>query len=167
MSGRDAGGERSDEGVGRELFEHIYGLLNEHELRYVDEVFTEDVIFQDDAWPTVMHGRAEVKEFLSAIWTAAPDFRFELVEGPYVSPDGDHAAARIRVEGTFTGSYRPPGLHPTNAPMATEFGAFYEFVEGRIRRERVILNMYSVGVQYGPCLPPAPAGNNWLWSCSE
>lgn len=133
----------------RELFERIYGILNEHDPQRVDEVFTEDVVFEDDAWPTIMHGRDEVRSFLTAIWRAAPDFNFELIEGPYASPDGRHAAARIKVSGTFTGSYDPPGLAPTNGVVSTEFGAFYEFEGGQIKRERVILNMYDMGVQHG------------------
>ena len=35
----------------RAVFERIFGLLNEHDVRHIPTVFTEDVTFEDDAWP--------------------------------------------------------------------------------------------------------------------
>jgi SnoaL-like domain len=60
------------------LFEHIYGLMNEWDVRHIPTVFTEDIEFQDDGWPEAMRGHAEVERFLTALWRAMPDLRFEL-----------------------------------------------------------------------------------------
>lgn len=142
----------------RALFEHIYEVVNERDTRRIPEIFTEDIEFQDDAWPQVMRGHAEVEEFLRALWRAMPDLRFELVEGPYLAENGRHAAARVRVAGTVTGPVDPPGFAPTDSPMTTEFAAFYELEGERIKRERVILNMNDVGTQFGALPPPGSPG---------
>jgi steroid delta-isomerase-like uncharacterized protein len=142
----------------RALFERIYELVNECDVRDIPTIFTEDIEFQDDAWPEVMRGHADVGRFLSSLWRAMPDLRFEVVEGPYLGADGRHAAARVRVEGTMTGSADPPGFAPTNGHVTTEFAAFYELEGERIRRERVILNMNDVGVQMGAAPAPGSRG---------
>jgi len=95
-----------------------------------------------------------MEHFLTALWRAMPDLRFELVEGPYLAEDGRHAAARVRVSGTVTGRLDPPGFAPTGAPMTTEFGGFYEFEGERVKRGRIIVNMNDVGIQIGAA--PAP-----------
>ena len=142
----------------RERFEQIYALMNEHDIGKLPEIFTEDVEFQDDAWPKLMKGHADVEEFISALWRAMPDLHFELAEGPYVSDDGRHAAARVRISGTLTGPIDPPGFAPTGSRVTTEFAAFYEVEDGRIKRERVILNMNDVGNQIGALPAPGSRG---------
>lgn len=94
----------------RALFEHFYALMNERDPRHIPTIFTEDIEFQDDAWPETMKGYAEVERFFTALWRAVPDLRFELVEGPYLAEDGRRAAARVRIDGTMTGSADPPGF---------------------------------------------------------
>jgi predicted ester cyclase len=142
----------------RALFEHIYELMNERDVRHIPTIFTEDIEFQDDAWPEIMRGHADVERFLTALWRAMPDLRFELLEGPYLGEDGRHAAARVRVSGTVTGPADPPGFAPTDTRLTTEFAAFYELEGERIKRERVILNMNDVGVQMGAA--PAPGSRS-------
>jgi steroid delta-isomerase-like uncharacterized protein len=146
-------------GSARALFERIYEqLLNERDVRHIPTIFTEDIEFRDDAWPEIMRGHADVERFLSSLWRAMPDLRFELVEGPYLAEDGRHAAARVRVEGTMTGPAEPPGFAPTDARVTAEFAAFYELEGERIKRERVILNMNDVGVQMGAAPAPGSRG---------
>jgi len=154
MSGQDQVVERAAWAEVTDVFEHLFASLNEHDVRLIPELYAEDVVFDDDAWPTTMHGHADVQEFLSALWRASPDFRFEIVEGPYMSADGRRAAIRVRTHGKMTGSYDPPGLAPTNTEMSTEFAGFYEFEGRRAKRIRVIVNMNDVGVQTGAVPPP-------------
>lgn len=142
----------------RALFEHFYELMNDRDVRHIPTIFTEDIEFQDDAWPETMRSHADVERFFTALWRAMPDLRFELVEGPYLAEDGRHAAARVRVTGTVTGPMDPPGFAPTNTPLTAEFAGFYELEGERIKRERVILNMNDVGVQVGAA--PAPGSGS-------
>lgn len=154
MSGQGQGVERTAWAEVRDQFEHLFASLNEHDVSLIPELYAEDVVFDDDAWPKTMHGHADVEEFLSALWRASPDFRFEMVEGPYLSVDGRGAAVRVRTHGTMTGAYDPPGLRPTNTQMSTEFAGFYEFEGHLAKRIRVIVNMNHVGVQTGAVPPP-------------
>jgi hypothetical protein len=78
----------------RTLFERNFRFLNEHDVRHIPTIFAEDIELRDDAWPEIMNGHSAVERFLTALWRALPDFRFELVEGPFLAADGHHAAAR-------------------------------------------------------------------------
>jgi predicted ester cyclase len=142
----------------RALFERNYQLLNERDVRHIPIIFTEDIEFNDDAWPETVRGHREMERFLTAVWRAIPDLRFELLEGPHLSEDGQHAAARVRVSGTMSGSLDPPGFAPTGNRVATEFGGFYELEGDRVKRGRIILNMNDVGVQIGAAPAPGSRG---------
>lgn len=78
--------------------------MNERDVRHIPTIFTDDIEFQDDAWPETMRSHADIERFFTALWRAMPDLRFEPLEGPYLAEDGRHAAARVRVDGTMTGS---------------------------------------------------------------
>jgi steroid delta-isomerase-like uncharacterized protein len=137
----------------RALFQRWYSVLNERDPERVPEVFTSDIVFVDDAWPETVRGHAAMKRFLGAIWTAFPDFRFELID-VYLGEDGASAAARVRVSATMEGPLDPPGFAPTGKRLALEYGGFYEIDGDRIKRGRIILNMNDAAVQLG-ALPPS------------
>jgi len=150
--------QRLDHDAARSLFERIYALLNEHDARHVPAIFTEDIVLEDDAAPETVHGHAEIERFLASLWRAMPDFRFELVEGPYLSEDARHASVRVRVDGTLTGSLDPPGFAPTGTRVTAEYGGFYEFEGNRVKRARIIVNMNDLGVQVGAAPAPGSLG---------
>jgi hypothetical protein len=89
----DAAPERLSYDSARALFERNFQLLNEHDVRHIPTVFMEDIEFEDDAWPETIRGHADMERFMTALWHAMPDFRFELLEGPFLAEDGRHAAA--------------------------------------------------------------------------
>ncbi|MGI8596278.1 MAG: ester cyclase [Thermoleophilaceae bacterium] len=153
-----ASSERLTHDTARALFERTYGLLNEHDVRHIPSVFTEDVVFDDDAWPEPVVGHREMERFVTTLWRAMPDFRFELVDGPYLAEDGRRAAARVRGGGTLTGPLDPPGFAPTGAALSIEYGGFYEFEGDRVKRARVIVNMNDVAVQIGAAPGPGTLG---------
>ena len=39
----------------REVLERAYALMNEHDLAHIPAIFTEDVVFVDDAYPESVH----------------------------------------------------------------------------------------------------------------
>lgn len=136
-----------------QVLRRAYDLLNEHDPAHVPAVFTEDVEFVDDATPETIRGHDDMRRFLDSLWTAFPDFRFELLQGPYLGEDGG-VAAHVRVTGTMTGPLDPPGFAPSGRPMSLEYGGFYELEGDRVRRARIILNMNDAAIQLG-VLPPA------------
>ena len=53
---------------------------NSHDPDRVLAFLTEDVEVRDDSWPRTMHGHADVREFLNALWRAIPDMTFDLLD---------------------------------------------------------------------------------------
>ena len=145
--------EQLTHGHARDVFERAYVLLNEHDPAHVPSIFTEGIVFEDDAAPETIHGHQDMTRFLSSLWKAFPDFHFELLEGPYLAENGT-VAVHSRVTGTMTGRLDPPGYEPTGARLSLEYGGFYEFEGDRFSRARIILNMYEAAVQLGAL--PAP-----------
>jgi len=141
----------------REILQRGWDLINEHDLANVPKIFTEDIEFEDDAAPETIRGHDEMRRFLGGIWTAFPDFRLELLHGPYLAQDGG-VAAQVRMTGTMKGKLDPPGFLPTGAPVSVELGAFYEIEGERIRRARIILNMTDAAVQIGALPAPGSPG---------
>jgi len=88
----------------REFTQRWLEAWNSHEPDRVLALMTEDIEYRDDSWPTTMHGHADVREFLEAIWRATPDMTFELLAGPYVIPGEPRAAFHWRGGGTHTGT---------------------------------------------------------------
>ena len=141
----------------RALFGRAYDQLNTRETKRVPEVFTEDIVFQDDAWPETVRGHAEMKRFLGSLWTAFPDFRFELLDA-YLGEAEGSAAAHVRVSGTMNGPLDPPGFAPTGRRLVTDYGGFYQFEGERISRGRIIVNMNDAATQLGALPPPGSRG---------
>jgi steroid delta-isomerase-like uncharacterized protein len=122
---------------------------NSHEADRVLGFLTEDAEIRDDSWPRTMHGHADVREFLDALWRAIPDMTFELIEGPYVIPGEPSASLHWRGSGTFTGPMDPPGFAPTGRHWEIDGVDFQEYRDGRIAKLRVAFDMMSVSRQLG------------------
>jgi|SRR5215207_1819765 len=136
----------------RAIFQALMRLFNERDVAAIPTLYTEDIEYRDDAWPDVVRGHAGVEGLFTALWRMAPDSRFELIDGPYLSQDGRSAAVRWCVTGTMTGPWKAPGsptLAPTGSAFAGEIGGFYELDGDRIRRGRVIANQLDMAVQFG------------------
>lgn len=122
---------------------------NSHEADRVLALVTEDVEIRDDSWPKTMHGHADVREFLGALWRAIPDMTFELLDGPYVIPGEPRSSFHWRGSGTFTGPMHPPGFAPTERRWDVDGVDFQEYHRGRIRKLRVACDMMTVSRQLG------------------
>ncbi|MBV9606163.1 MAG: nuclear transport factor 2 family protein [Solirubrobacterales bacterium] len=122
---------------------------NSHDEDRVLSFLTDDVDARDDSWPKAMHGHAEVREFLKALWRAVPDMTFELISGPYVIPGEPRASFHWRGSGTFTGVMDPPGFAPTGRHWEIDGADFHEYRDGRIATLRVVFDLMSVSRQLG------------------
>lgn len=122
---------------------------NSHQADRVLALLTEDVEVRDDSWPKTMHGHDDVREFLSALWHAVPDMRFDLLDGPYVIPGEPRGAFHWRGRGTFTGRMDPPGFAPTGRRWDIDGVDLQEYRDGRIRVLRVAFDMMSLSRQLG------------------
>jgi steroid delta-isomerase-like uncharacterized protein len=133
----------------REFVPRWLDAWNSHQADRVLDFLTEDVEVRDDSWPQAMHGHADVREFLEALWRAIPDMRFELLDGPFVTPAKAAASFRWRGSGTFTGVMDPPGFAPTGRRWEVDGADFQEYRDGRISKLRVVFDMMSVARQLG------------------
>jgi steroid delta-isomerase-like uncharacterized protein len=127
---------------------------NSHEPGRLLELMTDDIVYDDSAWPTTMRGRDDVRNFLDFAWTAMPDLRFEMVDGPYLVPGEPKAAFYWTGSGTHTGPLAPPGFAPTGKRLEFEGADFHEYRDGRVCRLRIVFDMMDVGRQMG-MLPKA------------
>ena len=93
-----------------DFLERWEAAWNSHEPDRLLELMTEDIVYDDSAWPTTMRGHTAVREFLEFVWRGSPDMRFTLTEGPYIVPGEPKAAFSWTGTGTHTGPIDPPGF---------------------------------------------------------
>lgn len=122
---------------------------NSHEHARLLELMTEDIVYDDSAWPTTMRGHSDVRTFLDSAWRAFPDLRFEMIEGPYIVSGQPKAAFYWKGSATHTGLLDPPGFAPTGKRLEFEGVGFHEYREGRVCRLRIVFDMMDLGRQLG------------------
>lgn len=149
-----------DHARAEDFFRRLECLHSRREREGVKELFSHDVEVQDDGGEPV-HGRTEMEDFLDAVWRAFPDFRVELVDGPFLASDGSGFAVWGRLSGTMRGPLDPPGFAPTGRRVSTDFGGFYESRGDLLCRARIIIDTRAIAVQIG-ALPPRGSRGEWL-----
>jgi predicted ester cyclase len=105
-----------------------------------------------------IHGMVELvtgpggnyREWFSSIFAAFPDFNFELLD---VIAEGDKAAVRYRLTGTFNGTARFEGMEPNGASVSVEGCDVVTVEEGLLVDNQAYLNGVEIGRQLG-ALPP-------------
>src|SRR4051812_30501879 len=127
---------------------------NSHEPEQLLDLMTEDVEYDDSAWPRTMRGHADVREFLEFTWRAFPDLRFDMSDGPYIVPGQPKAAFHWTGGGTHSGSIDPPGFAHTGKQIEFQGADFHEYRDGRVCRLRIVFDMVDVMRQLG--LLPQP-----------
>jgi steroid delta-isomerase-like uncharacterized protein len=142
------------------------GAWNSHQPERVLELMTEDVVYDDSAWPDTMRGHGDVREFLEAAWRGMPDLEFRMVEGPFVHPERPVATFYWKGTGTFTGPLDPPGLAPTGARIEVDGFDLQEYRDGRVCRLHIVSDMLDMSRQLG--LMPQPGSRaEKLWAGTQ
>ena len=120
---------------------------------------TDDIVYDDSAWPETMRGKAAVREFPSSTWRAFPDLSFEGVGG---AAAGERRPARgVLVERhrlRNTGPIDPPGIPPTGKRIEFEGADFHEYRDGKVARLRIVFDMSDLGRQMGLLPEPGSTG---------
>ena len=128
---------------------------NSHDPERLLALATEDVIWED---PFIegghLRGKAALREWVSSLWRASPDLRFELVGEPLISLDGTQLAAAWKGVGRFTGPLDPPGFAPTNRMIEMVGVDIHEFDEDLVKRVHTETDTMALGRQIGAA--PAP-----------
>ena len=119
---------------------------------------TEDIVYDDSAWPTTMCGHADVRAFLEHTWRGLPDLRFTVRGGPYVDADATHGRVLVgRPRNAHRRRSIRPGWRPraarwcSTAPTSTSTG------DGKVCRLRIVFDMADIMRQLG-VLPPTGGG---------
>ena len=132
-----------------------YGAAwNAHRPQQLLDLMAPDIVYDDAAWPRTMRSHADVREFLEHAWAAIPDLEFEILEGPFLAPDGPSLTFRWRGTGTFTGRMDPPGFAPTNGRIDFTGFDLHEYRDGRLSRLIILFDNAEVARQVG-AMPPA------------
>jgi steroid delta-isomerase-like uncharacterized protein len=127
---------------------------NSHRHEALLELMTDDIVYEDSAWPRPMRGHADVREFLDFTWRAFPDMRFEMTDGPYLDPHRPAAAAYWRGYATHTGPIDPPGMPATGKRVEFHGADFHEYRDGKVARLRIVFDMVDVMRQLGALPQP-------------
>ena len=122
---------------------------NSHEPERLLNLMTEDIVYDDSAWPRTMRGHADVREFLDHTWRALPDLEFELGEEPFLLPGGAKAVLYWKGTATFTGPLDPPGFAASGARLAFDGFDLHEYRDGRVARLRIVFDVMDVSRQAG------------------
>jgi steroid delta-isomerase-like uncharacterized protein len=114
---------------------------NSHQPERLLALMTDDIVYDDSAWPKTMHGHGDVREFLAHSWRAFPDLRFELTDGPFLHPGAPRASYFWQGTCTHTGPIDPPGIAPTHRRV--EFRGFdlHEYRDGRVSRLVILFDL--------------------------
>ena len=146
--------QQLDRGWVEEFVKRWEDAWNSHEPDRVLELMTEDIVYDDSAWPTTMRGHGDVRQFLEFAWRAFPDLRFESAGGPFIAFGEPKAAFQWAASATHTGPIDPPGFAPTGKRIEFDGADFHEYRDGRVCRLRIVLDMMDLGRQLGT-LPKA------------
>lgn len=92
-----------------------------------------------------------IRRYFGDLFAAFPDFRFEVLE---LVGSGEHAAARWRAKGTFTGPGRFQGVAPTGAAIELEGCDMFRVVDERIVENHAYINGAYLAQQLGLLPPP-------------
>jgi steroid delta-isomerase-like uncharacterized protein len=138
-----------DAGFATEFAERWAAAWNSHDIDRLLELTTEDIVYDDSAWPRTMRGHADAREFLEFVWRATPDLDFEILGGPFLAPGEPKAVIHWKATGTFSGPLDPPGFAPTGAHAEFEGFDLHEYRDGRVARLRVVFDMMDISRQIG------------------
>jgi steroid delta-isomerase-like uncharacterized protein len=130
-----------------EFAERWEAAWNSHDPERLLELMTDDIVYDDSAWPRTMRGHDAVREFLESAWRAFPDLRFEITDRPYLVSQEPKAAFQWKGSATHTGPIDPPGFAPTGKRIEFEGADFHEYRDGRVCRLRIVFDMMEVGRQ--------------------
>jgi steroid delta-isomerase-like uncharacterized protein len=127
-------------------------VVNGRDADAARELIADDIVFQDPAVPGgVLHGRAEVQQFIEALVAAFPDFHMS-PDGPILVEDTT-AVCRWVARGTHRGEFA--GQPPTGRQISVPGIDLFTITEGRIAQMWVALDTLSMMQQLGAVPTPA------------
>jgi steroid delta-isomerase-like uncharacterized protein len=128
-------------------------LWNKGDMAVADEILTSDMVRHNDAVPGgVIPGREAMKQHITAVRTAWPDFHVTILDK---MAKGDIVMCRWVWSGTFKAEYG--GIPPNGKEMKVVGMSMFRFVGGKIAEEWMLEEDTSMFSQMGMKLVPAQA----------
>jgi len=134
----------------------IVEIWEKRDMAAFDDIYASNYIRHEDAQPEgILRGREAVKQHAMNCYTAWPDFH---ITSEDVIVQGDEAAIRWAIRGTFTGAVKgwPP---PTGKEMAFEGISMVHFAGGKVVEEwcfdQDLVMFYGMGMKLVPAQQPA------------
>ena len=125
---------------------------NSHEQDRLLEVMTEDIVYNDSAWPRRCAATA-MCDLPRLRLGAFPDLRFLMTDGPYIAPVSQRRPSTGR-QPARTRAADPPGLAPTGRAIEFEGADFHEYRDERVSRLIILFDMADVSRQLGMLSKP-------------
>lgn len=141
-------------GQAEQTVRDLFATWGDHDLSRIDALFAADGVYEDVPPGISYRGPEEIKGFLKAIWSWAPDIEFHLTS---VAVLGDRAVVEWTMTGTQTG---PIGAIPASGNAFSVRGAsVLELRDGKVLRNRDYYDLASLVTQFGVrfAAPPPPS----------
>jgi steroid delta-isomerase-like uncharacterized protein len=144
----------------RRWAEQFLDAWNTHDPERLAALSAPDVRWEDPfIHPSgVLHGREELRRWLTSIWRALPDLRFQLVGDPFISLDRTQLGAAWAGTARFTGPLDPPGFAPTGSVVEMTGFDVHEFRDGMVSHVVTTTDVNAVARQIGAAPPPNSLG---------
>jgi steroid delta-isomerase-like uncharacterized protein len=140
---------RIDRAVARELGDRWMAAWNNHDVDALLELVTDDVAYDDPAWPETLHGKDGVRTFFEACHRGLPDMRFSEPVGMFFAEEGARMIVPWHMSATFTGEMDPPGYAPTGDPVELDGIDVWELRGDKVCRYWAYYDAMEIGRQTG------------------
>ena len=152
----------------QQFSEQYVAAWNSHQPEQVLSLMTDDVVYEDAAWPGgEIRGHAGVRAFLEATWRAVPDMKLTLEDSVLLDPVNPRSASYWQAAATNTGGWDPPGLSATGRQISFHGGSFLEFREGKVCRIRVVYDVAEILRQLGVLPKGGSAGERLIMTVAN
>jgi steroid delta-isomerase-like uncharacterized protein len=126
---------------------------NDHDPDEVARHCAESVVWEDPSLATPSHGRAGVRAFAAATFTAFPDFHVDEADPPVIIATAPRALSRYRLTGTMLGPWEASNFAPTGARIAVEGVDQWTFSGDLMSHYTTYYDSLDMGRQMG-IIPP-------------
>jgi steroid delta-isomerase-like uncharacterized protein len=136
--------ESSATATANHVLQELLAAWAEHEPERLDELFTENGIYEDVPSGDTYTGPAEIKEYLSSVFSWAPDLTMKLTS---VAVSGDTVVTEWTMQGTQTGPF--DGFPATGNRFSVRGASVTVLENGKIRRNTDYYDMATFLLQLG------------------
>ena len=113
------------------LFQDCMRAWNSHDVEKILSYYTDDVVYEDMAVARVMHGKSELRAFITEFVSGFPDFKID-PKSHFAS--GQWAGCEWVMSGTFNGALQSLGVQPTGKSFSVRGASIGELRGDKLRR---------------------------------